>query len=162
LADPDVAAVDVPVDRDRAVGVLDAHPEPVPAGRAGADDGARRTGPDRGADVVGDVDALVEAAPPGAEPAADRSVPRGGPGQGAPWRGRWSRPRGSRPPGSRTGCRSVRSQGRPRIREPRPAAARPSRCAIPRTDRPASRAAPLDRCRRARRSAAPPTRLARL
>src|SRR5690606_24764613 len=51
------------VDRHGAVVVLDADPVAVAGGRAGVDHGAGHDGGERGADGVGDVDAVVHGAP---------------------------------------------------------------------------------------------------
>src|SRR5690606_37617776 len=67
LARDQVVVEHVAVDGDRAVLVLDPHPVAEAAGRAGFDDHAVGRRDDRGADRVGDVDAVVRGAPAGAE-----------------------------------------------------------------------------------------------
>src|SRR5690606_20599244 len=87
LANGNKTLVDVAVNSDHISGVRNPNPHPVPAGRTGTDHLARTGRPDRRSDLVRDVDALVNCAPPGTEPTGD--PPRGHrtPPRRRPWHG---------------------------------------------------------------------------
>ena len=74
LADVDVPAVDVAVQRDGAVGVPKLDPGAVAGGRTRVDHHAVSGGEDRGADRVGDVDTAVQHAPAVAEARRERAL----------------------------------------------------------------------------------------
>ena len=67
LTDGYVKGFHVAVDGDSAIVMAEADPLPVAGGWAGVDDGSIHDCVDRGANVVGDVNAVVHCAPAGAE-----------------------------------------------------------------------------------------------
>src|SRR5690606_15251848 len=74
LADGHQGLVDVSVHGDQAVVVLDPDPQSEAAGGTGRDHRARHDRVDGGADRVGDVDAVVGAAPPRAVAGGERTL----------------------------------------------------------------------------------------